>query len=233
MAKKYPNLFKNLKIAYSPYSQNLLGPGDRRRFCFFAKELGIDFEIFEKGKNYHLAIFSSTSDLNYIKKLKKKNTKIVIDLVDSYLVKTPILKDYIRYLGRSYQNKRIKNLFVPIKYTDYLKKAISIADAIVCSTENQKKVIGEFNSNVHIILDNMDDDIIPFQKVFTNQKRQLNIMWEGLPSNLYQLKEIKTVLNNLSKEININLHVVTDLESFKYFSKYYKVKSEELLNSLS
>ena len=34
------NNLKKSKIGYSPYSLNYMWPGDRRRFCFFAKEAG-------------------------------------------------------------------------------------------------------------------------------------------------------------------------------------------------
>jgi len=233
MFKKYANLFKDLKIAYAPYSKDFLGPGDRRRFCFFARELGIKFDQFEKGKDYDLVIFSSTSDLNCIDKLKQKKSKIVLDLVDSYLIKTPLHKDLIRYIGRSYLQKRFKNVFLPIKYTNYLKKYISKADAIVCSTEKQLQEIKRFNPNVHIILDNMDDDIIQLKKNFSSQKNKINIMWEGLPSNIYQLKELNTVLNNLGKTIDINLHVLTDLESYRFFSRFYKIKTQNIIDSIS
>ena len=58
-------------------------------------------------------------------------------------------------------------------------------------------------------------------------------MWEGLPSNIYQLKELK-VLNNLGKTIDINLHVLTDLESYKFFFQdTTKLKLKNIIDSIS
>ncbi len=230
------NILKEIKIAYSPYSQDLKGPGDRRRFCFFAKEMGIPYEILKRNANYDLVILSSISDLEQIDKLKKTDTKIIIDLVDSYLIKPTWIKDYLRNFGRNLKHKNYFNMLLPRKYTDNLKHYISKADAIICSTSSQKKAIEIYNSNVHIILDNMDDDVLslPHYK-FNNikNKKQLNLLWEGLPSNLMNFKEISSVLNELSSDIEINLHIITDLINYKYLSKYKKLYTSDIVNSLS
>ena len=73
----------------------------------------------------------------------------------------------------------------------------------------------------------MDKDIIKVKPNRSLKKNTLNILWEGLPSNLINFEEIAEVFNDLGKEIDINLHLVTDLESNKYFSKFYKVLSSD------
>ena len=227
------NSFKKLKIGYEPYSKNLNGPGDRRRFCFFAKEYGLGFETLKNKKNYDLAILTSTSDLSKINNLKKRNTKVIIDLVDSYLVKTKFHEDYLRYMGRSFKNKRLMNIFYPTRFTDYLKRSISKSDAVICSTVEQRKEIKKYNSNVHIILDNMDDDIINFKKIYIRKENEINILWEGLPSNIYQIKELKNALNNIGKFTTVNLHIISDLSSYKYFSSFYKINTEKIIKNIS
>ena len=86
MPKEIPQL-KDLSIAYAPYSDNLLGPGDRRRFCFFAKELELNYSIYKSDRSYDVVILSSTSDLSQVRKIQKSGSKVIIDLVDSYLIK--------------------------------------------------------------------------------------------------------------------------------------------------
>ena len=227
------NSFKKLKIGYAPYSKNLNGPGDRRRFCFFAKEYGLAFETLKNKKNYDLVILTSTSDLSKINYLKKKNTKIIIDLVDSYLVQTKFHEDYLRYMGRSFTNKKLVNIIFPTRFTDHLKRSISKSDAVICSTAEQRKEIKKYNSNVHIILDNMDDDVINIEKSYIKREKEINILWEGLASNIYQIKELKNALNNIGDFTTVNLHIISDLSSYKFFSSFYKINSEDIINNIS
>ena len=83
-------------------------------------------------------MLSSIADLSKVKYIKKNGSKVIIDLVDSYLIKTNPLKDRLRYLGRSIKHKNYLNALLPKKFTDHLKSVLSIADGIICTTMSKK-----------------------------------------------------------------------------------------------
>ena len=100
----------NLKIAYSPYSDDFKFCGDRRRFCFFANEIQLNYTKYNSKLNYDVVVLSPVSDLSEIKKIKSKGTKIIIELVDSYLIKTNLIKDVLRNSGRQFLHKNYFNM---------------------------------------------------------------------------------------------------------------------------
>ena len=221
---------KKYKIAYDPYFGNFSFPGNRRRFCFFAKEINLSFSKYNAKDNYDIILLTERSDLSQIKKLKKKGTTIILECIDSYLIKKPIIEDLLRYIIRQFINKRYLNMLFPKRFTSQLKEAISLVDAVVCTTEKQKNMIKKYNPNIHIILDNMDDDVLEIKSNRVNDPKTLNILWEGLPSNLINIGQVSEALNELNKTLNINLHVLTDLTSYKYGATLIKRNSADILN---
>ena len=230
MLKSNLNSLKKNKIAYSPYTSYFLWPGDRRRFCFFAKEIELSYSILDLKKSYDIVLLSAIADFSKVKKIKRKGTKVIIDLVDSYLTKTNPIKDRLRYVGRSLKHKNYLSALLLKKYTDQLKSVLSIADGIICTTNEQKKALEVYNSNVHVILDNMDDDVLNVNYIKSKNRKELNILWEGLPSNLINFKEVVHALNALGRKLNVNLHLVTDITHFKYLSNFYKINTIDLVN---
>ena len=131
----------NLRIAYDSYSDDFSFPGDRRRFCFFAKEVNLSFTKYKSSSKYDVVVLSPVSDLNEIKRLKKKGSKIIIEMVDAYLIETPLIKDIIRYLGKQFIFKNYWKMFFPRRYTSQLKRSFEMVDAVICTTEDQKKSV--------------------------------------------------------------------------------------------
>jgi glycosyltransferase involved in cell wall biosynthesis len=93
------------------------------------------------------------------------------------------------------------------------------ADAVVCSTAEQKEDIQPFSQNVRILLD-FHFKLMSAVKTDYFVGDTINLVWEGLPSNLKFVSEIKKVLESLSKKHKIALHIVTDLKYGKYMDKY-------------
>jgi hypothetical protein len=81
------------------------------------------------------------------------------------------------------------------------------SDAIVCTTEDQKKTISKYNSNVSIILDSHSSVVKDIKKQYTSTDI-IKVVWEGLPSNIDMLTSICGVLHKYKNQIQLN--VVTD-----------------------
>ena len=104
-SKKAAGPARALRIGYVPVSANLQGPGDRRRFVYYARSRNLQFEIADPDKSYDVVVVTQMADLSVWSRYYRG--KIIYDAIDSYLVipKTNvkgILRGLAKYLaGRS------------------------------------------------------------------------------------------------------------------------------------
>ena len=101
------NILNKILIGYVPYSNELNAPGDRRRFIFFANELKINYEIIRielinEIKRYDIIYLTYGANLSFWIKYKKKypHTKIIFELIDSYLFENYSMRSIFRGLFR-------------------------------------------------------------------------------------------------------------------------------------
>ena len=88
---------KSARIGYDPLSADLSYPGDRRRFCYLAKILNIEYEIYNPLHKYDLVIVTEGSDISHWRRVKN-GPKIIFNQNDSYLAEKLNLKlKYLRY----------------------------------------------------------------------------------------------------------------------------------------
>jgi glycosyltransferase involved in cell wall biosynthesis len=221
---------KDLRIGYVPYSMNLEGPGDRRRFCFYTKKRNIQFEVASPDKDYDLLYVTSLADLSFWATYDKGNAKIVFEVIDSYLsVNKSDWKGQLRGLAKFVTRQ---SRYLQLDYRKAIQAMCQRADAVVCSTEEQKKDISEFCKNVHIILD-VHSSVASHVKTDYSAGDVFNFVWEGLPFNVSSsFNEIREVLEYLQSKYKIALHLVTDLEYGKYMNKYGKQRTAELAKKI-
>lgn len=211
------NKFDKLKIGYVPYSRSLDRPGDRRRFCYYAKKRNIRFEIADPAANYDVVIVTERGDLSIWSKYKNGNAKIVYDFIDSYLaIPRYDLKGLLRGLAK-YVSGESRHL--ELNYWKAIERMCKRCDAVICTTDEQKKVISGFCGNAHIILDFHGDTVRNFKENYSAGS-VFNLVWEGLPYNVSSLSVIKDVLTELNAEHRIALHIVTDLQYNKYMGRF-------------
>ncbi len=207
--------FKGLKVGYSPYSKNFKMVSDRRRFSYYAKKRGIDFEIARPSQTYDLLVLTEKSDLPYWSRLAKGKTKIVFQLITSQLARKidiyVALSGVIRYL-RGITSSPVLN------YRNVVKDMCRRADAVVCTTLEQKKDISDYCDNIHVILD-IHNPILSAVKTDYSAAEEFNLVWEGLPKNICSMSTIKNAINTLQSKHKIALHVITDAS----YTKYYKL----------
>jgi hypothetical protein len=89
------------------------------------------------------------------------------------------------------------------------------ADAVICSTEEQRRDILPYCENVHKILDFQGDTLRNVKKDY-HAGDVFNFVWEGLPENMWFLSEIRPVLLELKKKRKIAIHLITALRYGKY-----------------
>ena len=209
-----------VRIGYVPISNTLDSPGDRRRFVYYAEKRGIQFEIADPKREYDLVILSQRADISVWSRYP--NAKLVYDLIDSYLAvpRTDFkgqMRGLFKYLSR-------QSRYLQFDHWKAIGTMCARADAVVCSTEEQRKDILKHCPNVHLIL---DAHMGVTRKVKTNYSasQPFRLVWEGLPVTLGSLKNLRPVLNRLRARHPIEVHVVTDPEYYRYMGKYGKTNT--------
>ena len=209
----------NLSIGYAPYSSDFSAPGDRRRFVYYANSKAIDFQIAKPENEYDIVYVTYGADITLWSKYDKSKAVIVYELIDSYLA-WPVFSFYGLFRGLA------KYLSGKHKYCELNhKKSIELmcrrADIVICSTEEQKNDIRRYCDDVRIILDVKSmyhNHRMTLQPELKNNV--LNIAWEGVPGNIKSFTVIRDALSILSKQYQINLHLITALKYKKYMNKY-------------
>ena len=201
-------------------SRSLWHPFDLRNFLYYARRRKITFEIADPAKKYDIVVLSPRADLSIWNNYPKKNGKVIFFIVDSYLAIPPsdikgALRGLAKYLGREHK-------YLKINYAGALKEMCSRADAIVCTTLEQKNDIEEYCTNVRVILEFHFNIVREIKTDYTVGKR-INLVWEGQAENIYGFMQIKDVLTELRKKHPIALHLITDLERKKYMNIYKRV----------
>ena len=170
------------RIGYVPYSPTLKAPGDRRRFVAYAQARNLPFELARFDERYDVVVLSEVADLSIWPNYRQG--KIVFDFINSYLsVPRTNWRQLLRgpawyALGK---HKRLRD------YLSSLRAMCRRADAVVCTTDEQKEVISQFCSNVHVILD-IHSTVATKIKTQYTASRPFRLVWEGLASNLPQLR---------------------------------------------
>jgi glycosyltransferase involved in cell wall biosynthesis len=218
---------QQIKVGYSPYSSDCKGPGDRRRFIFYAKEKKINFEIADPSCDYNLIYITSSANISDWIKYKKKNpsVKLVFEIIDSYLLEDDSFALYLKGLSRLL-TKRESSFY--LDYRNAFINIIKIADAVVCATSIQRENILRYNKNVHVSLDYFTDDINHVKTSYSKQSK-LKIAWEGMAYTVDGLLQLNDVFAKLSNDIE--LHVITD-PIIKYPFQFLNKNTETLLSGL-
>lgn len=211
------------RIGYAPYSATRDVPGDRRRFYFYARARKLPFVVVDDVSPAHdLVVVTSTADITRWV-AADPSVKIVYDLVNSYLA---LPRWAPKSLGRGLA-KRLSGETRRLAW-DY-RRAIEAmcrrADAVLCSTEEQRRSILEHCPNVHVILDHQAAEVSVCKRSF-EAHRPFRLVWEGLPYTLPAFSELRPALRRIGRRHDIELHIVTDLEFRRYAGRFDRRQTE-------
>jgi len=215
------------RIGYFPYSSSLTAPGDRRRFVAYARARGLSFELARPEEKYDLVVLSALADFSVWPDYP--HGKVVFELIDSYLA---VPRTNFKQLFRGLFKYATGAYRYPVM--DFKGAGVSMcqrADAVVCTTEEQKRQITAYCGNVHIVLDG-HSSVVRSTKQDYKRGEIFRIAWEGLPVNVVQLREIGGVLRELGSRHQLQLDVVTDVEMPRYFAQFGRVATVDVVRRI-
>ncbi len=213
-----------LRVGYVPYSRTLREPGDRRRFCFYAERRGVAFEMADPSEDYDVVVLSSRADIGAWRRYQGR-ARLVYELIDSYLALPRFdAKSLLRGVAK-FATRETKSLV--FDYRRAIEDMCRRADAVVCSTQEQRTDYLRFCPNVHVILDAHTE--------FGNQPKcdfalgdTVHLVWEGLPQTLQGFTKIAPALRELAHERSVALHLITDLSFARYARTFGHVHTERV-----
>ncbi|MFT3714303.1 MAG: hypothetical protein QM817_42115 [Archangium sp.] len=211
-----------MRIGYVPISATMTSPGDRRRFVYWARTRGVEFEPATPTGNYDVVVVSSAADVTQWARVK--SAKLVFDLVDSYFAIPRsdwrgLLRGTAKFVSRQHR-------FFEPDHWKALAQMCRRSEAVVCSTEEQRRDISRFNENVHVILD-VHSAATRTSKVDYAPHQPFRFVWEGLPFTLPQLFALAPVLAALPQPWE--LHVVTNPTAPRWLARFGKLDVRQAL----
>lgn len=211
-----------------PYSVDLSEPGDRRRFAWYARHRGLRVEPARPGDELDLAMLSTRADVTSWRQVKEP-TKIVYEVIDSYFA---LSRWDARNVGRGLAKRFSgETRRLTLDYRRAMERMCERADAVVCSTTEQREAILTMCPNVHVILDYHGEDVTS-QKIDYRTSGPLKILWEGLPYTLHSLSTIAPVLRALQRDNRAEVHLVTDLHFKQYAGRFRHRRTAEIADRL-
>ena len=216
-----------LKIGYVPNSLDMGHPADRRRLIYWAKQRGHEI-LLDLNKKHDVLILSGRANLTHWAKMENR-PPLILDLVDGYLGKEPLWRDWLRGTGKVITGH---NSGTPRPYRKIVSEACQLAQAVVCETVEQRETIIPFCTNTHIILDFHEEfPMLSFNREVENENFPA-LMWEGLPFTAKGLLLLKKSFSKIAKTNSISLEMVTDLEYPLFLGKYFYQRTEEILEDI-
>jgi len=204
-----------LRVGYAPLSPTLEQPGDRRRFPYYAERRGFEFEIADPSRDYDVVVVSQRADVVRWADHRGRAT-LVYDLIDAYLAGRT---DDWKSRGRGVAKYAIGEIVRPVvDYRQAIQAMCFRADAVVCSTPQQKIDIGQLSDNVHVVLD-AHFELGERVKEHHNAGATLNLLWEGQAENLPALDVVARALRWSTMADRTAVHLFTDLRYYRYLRR--------------
>jgi hypothetical protein len=215
---------EGLRVGYAPLSPTLEQPGDRRRFPYYAARRGIAFEIADPARDYDVVIVSQRADVVQWARHSGR-ALLVYDLIDAYLAGAA--SDW-KSRGRGVAKYAIGEIVRPVAdYRRAIEGMCFRADAVVCSTPQQRRDISRLSDNVHVVLDAHFEfgDVV---KTSYTAGGVLNLLWEGQAENIPALEVVSEALRSSGLLDRVAVHLFTDLWYYRYLRRVGRRSSVRL-----
>lgn len=216
---------RTLKVGYAPCSADLQAPGDRRRFPLYAARREVRFDpAADPTHRYDVVVVSESADIPAWIRCPPE-TKVVYDLIDSYLA-LPRLT--VSNVGRGIAKRAAGTTSgVTLDWGRTVRSMCRRADAVVCATDEQRAQIATLNPNVHVVLDD-HSELGDVRKRDYESATPFRLVWEGLPYTLPAFEGIADVVNDVCRGTGAELHLITDLEFRRYAGRFGRRRTERI-----
>lgn len=222
-----------MKIALQIYSKELNHPYDRRRLAIFKNEfdgsISLDFYTDLKQLNFNefdTVIINIYSDLAYVQSIlandkQKIKTRFVFDYCD-FIHRNSGIKFFLKTLA-GYYRKDYSKPFVKTGFQKLLKNV----DELIVGSEAQKREISQYNKNVQVISDVMEE--IP---IISWGKEERGVLWEGFANgNIEIFRLLIRIVSKLNPKPT--LYMVTDKDYYYFAGRFFRKDTIQILRKIT
>jgi glycosyltransferase involved in cell wall biosynthesis len=206
-----------MRVGYAPYASDLSQPGDRRRFPFYASRRGIEFQVADPSRAYDVVIVTPRADLTRWSAYRPGRSKLVFDMVDSYLdIPRTDPKAILRGPAKFLAGEARHPFF---SYRKAIERVLERSDAAVCATPEQTAAVALLCPNVHAILDFVSE-VVRGVKEDYRAGSPFHLVWEGLGTNVRWFSQIQGALARVKQRHPLMLHLITHLEYREFVQRF-------------
>lgn len=214
-----------MRIGYAAYSLDLSQPADRRRFPFYARQRGIEFELADPTREYDVVVVTPRADLGVWSRYRSES-KLVFDIVDSYLaIPRGNPKAILRGPAKFAAGEARHPFF---SYRGALESIARRADAVTCATPEQAAQIAPLCPNVHPILD-FHSPLLRRVKEDYRAGSPFNLVWEGLGENARWFELMSGALAEVDARHPLVLHLVTAIEYRQLVQRFWRRRTARVV----
>ncbi len=205
-------------VGYVPLHPSMRPPGDRRRFPAYADDRCVPFSVVGDWAGLDMVVVSSEVDLVRWRRAPK-GLVLVVDLPDAFLDEGRSLRTRARGMAKWIAGPLSRPV---VDHHRTMGQLLERADAVVCSTPEQAGNLGQYSSNVHVALD-LHREITPVAPVRREGVGRLDVVWEGLFPTLTAIEPVLPALRDLSRSLDVVLHLVTDRRAPRFMNRFLPV----------
>lgn len=208
------------RIAFAPVNEAIDRTPDNRRFGFYAKTRGLDFQIARHGGDYDTVVLGESADLPYW--TRRRGPRVIFDMPNPQLLDTRLSVEMGR--GTSKYLRRQWTVFQP-SWRRAVTGIIERADAVVvCSPEIRDTLLG-LNANIHVILDaHFDLPLVP--RSTPDPAAPPTIVWEGKVRSLGAFDVLADQLRTVSAATGARYVFVTDRSEPRLLGRFGSIDTE-------
>ncbi len=194
---------------------------------YWAKQRGHEITL-DLDQKVDVLVLSGRADLTAWSR-KKDRAPLILDLVDGYLGKEHLWRDWTRGAGKVLTG-HISG--APRTYRKIVAEACSKAQAVICETVEQRETIVPYCPNTHAILDFHEEFPMLAYRAISEGGKFPSLMWEGMPFTAKGLLLLQETFTEISKTRPISLNMVTDLTYPLFLGKYFYSGTEKILGDI-
>lgn len=202
-------------IGYVPFDAGRDRPGDRRRFPAHAARRGITYREVTGWEGLDVVVLSSRADMTHWIDAPP-DLRVVVDLPDAVMAEQAGARSALRGVARWVAGLSRRPV---LDYQAALVRMLERADAVVCSTPEQKAVLGGFCDQVEVVLD-AHAEFDECDPVTPRRGDGLDVVWEGMVATLPALAQVVPALRVIAGQRPVRLHVVTDRRYPRYLERF-------------
>ncbi len=201
------------------------GIADRRRILYWATARNHSI-VDSRDPSADLIVITSSADLGFWAKAKTSKP-IILDVVDGLIGEQSMSKDLFR--GYAYWATRKSSNTFPKPYRNLILDVARKCSVVICSSPEQVMEWAKYQINAIDILD-IHDEIPKIVGLNRNRSTSSNqIFWEGLPATLGSMSLLNEFFDS-NRDEEYLLHILTNLNGFKYMNKFGKVDLDTALS---